>query len=320
MKKKLNIVFPDASTIGEVEAIKKIKQLGNYTSYRLTRTEERIERIKGNEILITNKVIIDKEVMDACPGLKLICISATGMNNVDLEYAEKKGIIVKNVAGYSTESVAQSTFAMLLYLLNHLYYFDNYVKSGEYTESPIFTNHGRSFWEIKNKQFGIIGLGTIGKRVAEIARIFGARVVYYSTSGKNLSAGIPHLSFNELIETSDIISIHCPLNDSTKYLFTYNDFLKMKPTSILLNAGRGKIVHEADLAMALNENLIAAAGLDVLEREPIHKDNPLLHINDKEKLLITPHIAWISQEAREELVEGVYKNITDWMLDAESDK
>jgi glycerate dehydrogenase len=313
MNNTLNIVFLDASTIGEVESISKIEQLGNYTSYELTKPEERIERITGNQVVITNKVVLDKEIMDACPELKLICISATGTNNVDLEYAAKKGITVKNVAGYSTESVAQTTFSMLLFLLNKLSYFDNYVKSAKYCDSPIFTNHGRSFWEIKNKQFGIVGLGAIGKRVAEIAKAFGAKVVYYSTSGKNLSANIPHKSFNELIETSDIISIHCPLNDSTENLFAYEEFVKMKPEAILLNAGRGKIVNEKDLAMAIDENQIAAAGLDVLESEPIQKDNPLLQVENKEKILITPHIAWISQEAREGLVEGIYNNIIKWV-------
>lgn len=317
MNNKLNIVFLDASTIGDVEAINKIRNLGNFTSYKLTKPEERIERIRGNQIVITNKVIIDKYIIDACPELKLICISATGMNNVDLDYAAQKGIKVKNVAGYSTESVAQTTFSMLLYLLNKLSYYDSYVKSGEYSASLIFTNHDRTFREIKNKQFGIIGLGTIGKRVAEIAQTFGANVVYFSTSGKNLSGGIPHISFQQIVETSDFISIHCPLNEHTENLFSYNEFVKMKSEAILLNAGRGKIVNEADLARALDEKQIAAAGLDVLEYEPIQKNNPLLRIKNKEKLLITPHIAWISKEAREELVEGMYKNITDWISSGE---
>jgi lactate dehydrogenase-like 2-hydroxyacid dehydrogenase len=311
---KLNIVFLDASTVGEVKALEKIKRIGTYISYPVTKPEERIGRIKGNQIVITNKVIINKEVIDACHELKLICISATGMNNVDLEYAAQKGITVKNVAGYSTESVAQITFSMLLFLLNKLRFYDDYVKLGEYSNSPIFTNHDRSFFELRGKQFGIIGLGTIGKRVAEIAEVFGAKVVYYSTSGKNDSADYPKLSFEEILKTSDVISVHCPLNDKTNNLLAYSQFKEMKPTAILLNAGRGKILNETDLARALNENLIAAAGLDVLEKEPIDAGNPLLKINNPEKLLITPHIAWISEEARETLVEGIYKNILDWKL------
>ena len=315
MNNKPNIVFLDASSIGEVKAIEKIAALGNYKSYPLTSPDERIPRIKGNAIIITNKVMIDREIMDACPELKLICISATGMNNVDLEYAKEKGIEVKNVAGYSTESVAQTTFSMLFYLLNKLSYYDKYVKSGEYSKSPIFTHHGRTFWELKGKQFGIIGLGTIGKRVAEIASVFGAKVVYYSTSGKNTLSPFIHLPFDQIIKTSDILSVHCPLNKNTENLIAYEQFKAMKPSAILINAGRGKIVNEADLARALNENLITAAGLDVLEKEPIASDNPLLKINNPVKLLITPHIAWISVEAREKLVENIAENISGWISD-----
>lgn len=313
MSNKLNIVFLDASTIGKVIAIDKIAALGNYTSHELTTPDQRIDRIKGNQVVITNKVIIDKTVIDACPELKLVCISATGMNNVDLEYAKQKGIVVKNVAGYSTESVAQVTFAILLHLLTNISYFDRYVKSSEYTQSPIFTHHGRVFWELKGKKYGIVGMGTIGTRVAEIAQAFGAEIQYYSTSGKNLNAPYKCVGFDQLLESSDIISIHCPLNEQTENLFAFEEFKKMKPSSILINVGRGKIVNEADLAKALNENLFAAAGLDVLEDEPIKEDNPLLHLKNPEKLLITPHIAWISQEAREELVMGIYKNITSWL-------
>lgn len=313
MKSGINITILDSSTLGEVKALEKIAALGKFTSYKLTDPEQRIERLQGQQVAIVNKAIIDKEVMDACPDLRLICISATGMNNVDLDYAKEKGIRVKNVAGYSTDSVAQVTFSMLLYLLAKLPYFDNYVKSGDYANSPIFTNHGRSFWELKGKQFAIVGLGTIGKRVAEIAKAFGAKVIYHSTSGKNLNGPYPHLEFEELLSTSDIISIHCPLNEQTDNLFGYEQFKKMKSSAIVLNAGRGKIVNEAELATALNENLIAAAGLDVLEYEPIKANNPLLKIDNPEKLFITPHIAWISQEAREELVEGVCKNIIDWI-------
>ncbi len=313
MEKVLNIVFLDALTLGNVEAIEKIEKLGKFTSYETTLPEQRIERIKGNNVVITNKVVIDREVIEACPEIELICISATGINNIDLECAAEKGIPVKNVAGYSTDSVAQTTFSMLLYLLNQLRYFDDYVKSGEYCNSPVFTNHGREFWELKDKHFGIIGLGTIGKKVAQIAEAFGANISYYSTSGKNTSAPYPRLSLEELLKTSDIISIHCPLNEQTENLIGYTELQKMKPTSVLLNVGRGKIVNEVELAKALNENLIAAAGLDVLEFEPIKNDNPLLHLNCPDKLLITPHIAWVSKEARTTLVNGIFENIVTWI-------
>ncbi|MBN2485203.1 MAG: D-2-hydroxyacid dehydrogenase [Bacteroidales bacterium] len=312
MDKLLNIVFLDSSTIGEVKTIDKIASLGKYVSYSTTLPSQRIDRIKGNNVVITNKVVIDKEVIDACPELRLICIAATGMNNVDLPYAAQKGIVVKNVAGYSTESVAQHSFSMLLYLMSKMQYFDNYVKTGEYSKSAIFTHHGRSFTELKGQQFGIIGLGTIGKRVAEIAGVFGAKVVYYSTSGENTKSPYPLLSFGQLLETSDIISVHCPLNEKTEGLIGYEQLKKMKRSAILLNTGRGKIVDEPALAQALDEGLIAAAGIDVLEKEPIEANSPLLKIKNPEKILITPHIAWISEEAREQLVEGIFQNIVNW--------
>jgi len=188
----------------------------------------------GRNVVITNKVVIDREVMDACPGLKLICIAATGMNNIDLDYAAQKGITVKNVAGYSTDSVAQCTFAMLFYLLHAGRYYDDYVRSGQYTASPIYTHLGREFWELKDKLFGIIGMGTIGRRVAEVASAFGAKIAYFSTSGKNLQAqGYPHLPLPELLERADVVSIHCPLNDQTRNLLTESRLRLMKPTAYL---------------------------------------------------------------------------------------
>ena len=219
MKKTVKTVFLDAATLGEVDNLAELSSLGAYTSFDLTRPDERISRIREHNVVITNKVVIDRDVMDACPELELICIVATGMNNVDLDYAAKKGITVKNVAGYSTESVTQCTFSLLFFLLHNSAYYDNYVKSGQYAASPLFTHLGREFWELNNKLFGIIGLGTIGKRVAQVALAFGARVAYYSTSGKNLEGtGHPHLPLEELLRAADVVSIHCPLNDQTRNL------------------------------------------------------------------------------------------------------
>jgi lactate dehydrogenase-like 2-hydroxyacid dehydrogenase len=305
----MKIVFLDTATVGDIDNLHLISDLGEYTGYEYTLPADRTDRIAGHQIVITNKVVMDREVMDTCPEIKLICIAATGMNNVDLEYAAVRKIQVKNVAGYSTESVAQSTFAMLLHLLHGNIYYDDYVKSGRYALSPVFTHHGKSFWELKNKQFGIIGMGAIGKRVAEIAGIFGARVVYFSTSGKNLQTGFPHLPLEELLKTSDIVSIHCPLNDNTRNLIHAEQLKMMKPTAYLLNMGRGGIVNEPALAKALDTDLIAGAALDVLTNEPIHSDNPLLPIKNQHKLFITPHIAWASVEARRTLIERIAGNI-----------
>lgn len=310
MKKPLKIVFLDESTVGSIENLAMIQALGEYTGYQTTAPAERIERIKGHQVVLTNKVVIDREVMDNCPELKLICVVATGMNNVDLEYAARKGIAVNNVAGYSTESVTQCTFSMLLYLVNSSAYYDDYVKSGQYAKSPIFTHLGREFWELKDKVFGIIGMGTIGRRVAQVARAFGAKVVYCSTSGKNQNAeGYRHVELAELLKTADVVSIHCPLNDQTKNLLDEAHLRMMKPTAYLLNMGRGGIVNEQDLARIIDEDMIAGAALDVLTVEPISPDSPFMSVRNKHKLFITPHLAWASSEARKLLIERTAQNI-----------
>lgn len=311
--KRPGIVFLDAETLGDISGFFKLTRLGNLTVYQSTPTEHKIDRIRGKEILITNKVIIDREVIDACPSLALICIAATGMNNVDLEYATQKGIVVKNVAGYSTESVVQHTFSMLFYLMGNLRYYDEYVKQGTYTDSGMFTHHGKPYRELSGKKYGIIGMGTIGKRVAEVATAFGAEVNYYSTTGKNLDSGYRHCSLSELLHRSDIISIHCPLTPATRHLISLEQLQMMKSDALLINAGRGGIVHELDLAQAIDDDMIAGAALDVLEKEPPDASNPLLSIKKQQKLLITPHIAWASLESRERLLDGIVANITAFL-------
>lgn len=305
----MNIVFLDTDTIGEVDNLKKLEEFGNLTIYQRTSNDERISRIRGNQIVITNKVIIDKEVMDSCPNLKLICIAATGMNNVDLEYAKYKGIEVKNVSGYSTLSVAQTTFAMLLRIINHIEYFDRYVKNGTYSSSHLFTHHGKNFHQLEGKIWGIIGMGAIGKQVASMATAFGASIIYYSTTGKNLKAGYKHVSLKDLLQNSHIVSIHCPLTPKTKNLIIYAQLQQMRKDAIILNLGRGGIINEPDLARALNDNIIAYAALDVFVQEPLPEDNPLLHIKNPDKIVFTPHIAWASIESRTLLVAKIYQNI-----------
>jgi len=306
------IVLLDADTLGKI-SFYPLTRLGNLTVYPTTSPEHLIERITGKEIIITNKVVIDKAVMDADPALKLICVAATGMNNVDLDYAAKKGIRVMNVAGYSTESVVQHTFSMLFFLMGNPGFYNNFVKSGEYSRSAIFTHMGRPFNELAGKNYGIIGLGTIGKRVAEVAKAFKADVSYYSTSGKNIDTGYRHLPLHDLLMESDIISVHCPLNDTTRDLLGYEEFRIMKRNAVLINTGRGGIVNESDLSCALDEELIAYAALDVLSKEPPEASNPLFRIKNPEKLLITPHIAWASIESRERLMEGITNNISDFL-------
>jgi glycerate dehydrogenase len=305
----INIVFLDQRTIGKVDNLKFLAKLGNLEIHESTEPAQVVERCLGKEIVIVNKVQMTEEVMRQLPDLKLICVAATGVNNVDLNYAENNGIGVKNVAGYSTDSVAQLTFTMLLYLINKPYYYDTYVKSGAYSRSGSFTHHNEPFWELKGKRMGIIGLGTIGRQVARIAESFGMEVVFYSTTGRNNHISYKRFELDDLLKSSDVVSIHAPLNNQTRNLITYEKMKLMRPCAILLNLGRGGIVNEKDLAKALNENVIAAAGIDVMEQEPINADNPLLRLFDKEKILITPHMAWASKESRELLVEKIARNI-----------
>ncbi len=308
----INIVFLDAKTVGEVANFRVLEKQGKLKIFETTEPEEVVERCEGSEVVITNKVFLSQDILKQLPSLKLICIAATGMNNVDLDYAGKNGIKVKNVRGYSTESVAQHTFAMLLHLVNKTDYYNNYVKSGAYAKSDIFTHIGRPFWELSGKRLGIIGLGTIGRRVAQIAQGFGMEVVFYSTTGRNNNINYKRFDLDTLLSTSDIVSIHAPLTEQTKNLINYDNIRKMRSCAILLNTGRGGIINEGDLARALNDNLIGGAGIDVLENEPVEVGNPLLKIYDKEKLLITPHVAWTSIEARQRLIDRLGKNIEDF--------
>ncbi len=311
-RSQMKIVFLDRITLGEDVSIEKFKKFGEVVVYQTTRMMDVNSHIKDADIVVTNKVIIDKKAMDNARKLKLICVAATGMNNIDLEYAKKKGIEVKNVKGYSTDSVVQHTFSMLFYLLEKLRYYDMYVKSGVWSKSGVFTCLDRPFFEIKGKRWGIIGLGTIGKEVARVARAFGSEVVYYSTSGKNDNNEYERLSLDELLKTSDIISIHAPLNENTKNLLDFEKLSLIKKGALLLNLGRGGIINEKDLSEILSEGRIFA-GLDVLEKEPIEEENPLLHISHGDNLLITPHIAWTSIEARRKLVDGIYNNIKEFL-------
>ncbi len=308
----MNIVFLDAYSIGSVDVFP-ISQLGNYTSYFDTSYAKIIERCINADIVIINKIKFTREIIDKLPNLKLICVAATGVNNVDVEYAKSKSIEVKNVPNYSTESVAEATFAFALMLMRNLAYYDKYVKEGEYTRSGRIFHTEKSITEIRGKEWGIIGMGNIGQRVATIAKAFGAKISYYSTSGKNLSAGYPCKSLDEILCDSDIISIHAPLNPQTEHLINYECLQQMKPSAILINVGRGNIINEADLARALNEELIAGAGIDVFACEPIDPSNPLLSVTDKNKLILTPHGGWASLEARKVLVERIAHNILEFI-------
>ena len=302
------IVVLDSKTLGNVN-FDKLQEFGEVVLYEKTKAEEVEERVKDASIILTNKVVLNKDNLKNAEKLEIICETATGFNNIDTEYAKSKNIAVTNVAGYSTPTVAQHTFATLLHLYDKIGYYDEFVKSGEYSKSGMFTNLDKPFNDIEGKKWGIVGLGNIGKKVAKIAEAFGAEVMYYSTSGKNNNSNYKRVELDELLSESDIISIHSPLNSNTQGLFNYDNLKKMKKSSVLINMGRGPIVVEKDLAKALDENIIAGAGLDVFSVEPMPEDSPLLKIKNKEKIVMTPHIAWASIEARERLFNDLIENI-----------
>ncbi|MEA3523326.1 MAG: D-2-hydroxyacid dehydrogenase [Campylobacterota bacterium] len=303
----MKIVILDALTFGETP-LGAFEQFGDVEIYQTTSPDETLKRIQNANVIVTNKVVITGEAMLACKDLKLICIAATGMNNVDLEAAKAHNIEVKNVAGYSTDSVIQHTFSMLFYLMGHSRYYDEYVKDGSWQKSPVFTNVSQPFFEVKGKKWGIIGLGEIGQGVGNIASSFGAQVSYYSTSGRNRNNDFQRCSLDDLLKESDIISIHAPLNEATSNLLDYEQLLTCKEGAIVLNLGRGGIINEDAVAKIVDEKELYF-GLDVLEKEPMKPNHALLHVSHKERLYITPHIAWTSVEARERLIAMTIENI-----------
>ena len=307
----MKIVILDRATLGFDIDISIFETLGEVISYDITLPNETTNRVKDADIVITNKVMISKEVMENS-NLKLICISATGTNNVDLEFAKQKNIPVKNVAGYSSSSVVQLAFSMIFQIVQKLDYYKKYVDVGNWQKSQIFTHIDKPFFELDGKKVGIIGLGDIGRNFAKKARAFDCEVMYFSTSGKNSNSEYKQVSLDELLSTCDIISIHCPLNENTKDLLNYKNMKNIKDGAILLNLGRGGIINEADLAKIIDEKEIYC-GIDVVSVEPIAEYNPLLKVKNKDRLLLTPHIGWASVEARNRLVKMVAENIKEFI-------
>ena len=304
----MKIAFLDAATMGDV-SFEPFEQLGEFVKYESSTPQEARERVKDLDVLLINKVLVDKELIDAAPNLKLICIAATGVNNIDVDYAASKGIPVRNAVGYSTDSVVQSTFMHILSLVGGGQYFDDSVKSGSYSRSGMFTDPNWNWWELAGKTIGVIGLGNIGKKVANIAEAFGMNVCYFSTSGTGHCKDYPCLPLDELLAKSDIVSIHAPLNDHTLNLIGAEQLAMMKPTAYLVNMGRGAIVVEADLAKAVDEGVIAGAGIDVFVTEPIPEDHPYLKMKHPERMRLAPHVAWASMEARKRLIAIMAANI-----------
>lgn len=303
----MKIVFLDEYSICNRD-LSEIKSLGDYVGYQTTTPDEVIERCKDAEVVISNKVVLDAEIIASLPKLKLICVAATGMNNVDLAAAAERGIEVKNAVGYSTFAVAETTLCSALSLLREVTYYDNYFKSGEYAAAERIFNFDRPTAQLRGKRWGIVGMGNIGREVARLAEAFGCEVNYHSTSGVTRDEQYPALSLNELLSTSDIVSVHCPLNERTHNLIANEEFKKMKNSAILINVARGGIVNEQDLADALNEGTIRGAALDVFTSEPL-RESPLYNLKEPYRLLASPHNAWSSVEAIDSLVECITQNI-----------
>ncbi len=309
----MKLVILEKNSLGTDLDISFYNDFGEAVYYENTTTDEVAQRVADADIIIANKAPLNATTLNGANNLKLICETATGYNNVDLDFCKAHGIRVTNVVGYSTPIVAQHTFAMALYLLEKLPVYDTYVKNGDYEKCPIFTCFEPFFTELEGKTWGIIGLGNIGRKVAEIAKVFGCRVIYYSASGNNTTTDYERVDFDTLLADSDILSLHCPLTDRTQNIINAQALAKMKNTAILINVARGPVVDEQALYDALVNGTIAAAGLDVLVKEPIAADNPLGKIKDSTKLLITPHMAWGSHEARERCAKEVYQNIKSFL-------
>ncbi len=308
----MKIVILDYATVGTLEDFDSFKDLGEVIGYENINNEDIPEAIKDCDVVVTNKKVLNEKNLKFAENLKQICVTATGYNNIDLEYCSSRDIPVCNVKGYSTSSVAQHTFAMLLNIYEPMSYYNDFVKEGKYADSKMFTLTNPGFHELDGKTWGIIGMGEIGRKVASIASAFGCDVIYYSTSGRNNDQPYKQVHLDTLLAKSDIISIHSPLNDSTRNLITINEFEKMEKRPYIINVARGGIINEKDMFRALDNLMIRGLASDVFEQEPMNPDYPKLPIINNPNLLFTPHVAWGSYEARERLIKGVYSNIASY--------
>ena len=307
----MKIVFLDEYSICGRD-ISAIKSFGNYIGYETTSPDQVLERCADAEVVISNKVVLDADTIAALPKLRLICVAATGMNNIDLNAAAEHGVEVRNAVGYSTYSVAETTLCSALSLLRKVTYYDNFFKSGKYAVAERIFNFDRPTAQLRGKRWGIIGLGNIGREVARLAEAFGCDVSYHSTSGVSRDEAYKSVELSELLTASDIVSIHCPLNERTHNLIGAEQLAKMKPSAILINVARGGIVNEAALAEALNNNALRGAALDVFTSEPL-RESPLYSLNDPYRLLASPHNAWSSVEAIDRLIACIAGNIQNYI-------
>ena len=304
--KALNIVIPDAKTIsnGDV-SFDCFKEFGNVTEYQLSGEKYFPQRVENADIILCNKTPMNEITLSGAKNLKYIGLFATGYNNIDIEYVKSRGITVCNAGGYSTDAVAQHTFAFILGHCSRVSDYNAFVQRGEWKTADVFSPFVYPMIELAGKTLGIIGLGTIGMAVAKIAMAFNMNVIYYSRSEKNMD-GVRRVSLDELAAQSDFITAHCPLNDDSYHMFNAEFFRKCKPTAYFINTSRGGTVDEADLRHALENGTISGAAVDVLTKEPMAEDCILFGAPN---LTITPHIAWASAQTRERCVSIVYDNL-----------
>ena len=310
----MKIVILERNSVGTDVSVDCIRDFGEVEAYGNTVTAQEIrERVRDADIVIANKAPLREETLKDAPGVKLICEFATGYDNCDLEYCKRRGIKVVNVRDYCTGMVAQHTFTLALALSQKLLHYDNYVKSGQYSAQDRFSNFDLPFYELEGKTWGIVGMGNIGRRVAGIAAAFGCRVIFHSVTGRSTCTEYPRVDKDTLLGESDFLSLHCPLSGLSRNFIDAQALKKMKKTAVLLNVARGQVVDNGALYEALETGEIAAAGLDVVEKEPLEESNPLSRIKDSSRLIITPHLAWASVEARTRCVEEAYRNIAAFL-------
>lgn len=313
----MKLVVLERNSAGTDVDVSCFEKFGKVSYYPNTVADNTAERIKDADIIIANKAPLNENTLKTAPNVKLICLLATGFDNVDLAYCKSRGIKVTNVVNYCTSTVAQHTLLLALMLTEKIAFYDEYVKSGTYSAQDRFSNFDRVFHDLEGKTWGIVGMGNIGHRVAGLAQAFGCKVIFYSASGRSTCTDYKRVEFDTLLRESDILSLHCPLSDRTRGLINREALAQMKSSAILVNVARGPVVDTQALYEALISNQIAGAGLDVLEKEPMTKNNPLAQIKDSTKLIITPHMSWASLESRTHLVEEAVKNI-EAFLDGEN--
>ena len=313
----MKIVLLDTATMGNDMEFSCIERLGECVKYENTLSGEVPERIKDADVVVINKVQLSREVLKEAKNLKLICVFAIGYNNVDIEYCRENNIRVRNVPGYCVESVCQHTFALLFMLMENMRYYDDFVKNGSYSKSGVANHLGKPFFEIAGKKWGIIGMGAIGRAVADCAAAFGAEVCYSSISGVVRREKYENVDLITLLTECDIISVHAPLNKKTMHLIGKKELKMMKKSAYIVNVGRGAVIDEKALAEAIDEGIIGGAALDVFTTEPPEATSPIMNVKNKERIVYTPHTAWSSVEARERCISMTADNI-DTFIKGES--